>query len=337
MSSPRIRRLMLDQQHLNKRFSGWGPIEIVPVSGDPAELYRITYRLKGLYTEPNGRIVERREHVMEVSLSLGYPRRAPQCKMLTPVFHPNFDEVSVCIGDFWAASEGLDDLIVRVGRMIAYQEYNTRSPLNGLAAKWAEQNMTRLPVDNIEIAPPVENPETVPDEKIIVRFEEPVVTAPATESITPIVLDEPSKSQSPDPSPMPLPTPAAERSFAPSSSSAVRMAMGLVRVGVPSSNSPMVAPIGSTLRMNFGPLAIGLPDGRSLKIGSWPGNDIVIADPSLSAVHADITRRGERVTVKDLGSSQGTRLNGLPILQSLVEPGDKVVFGEIQAVLEDGA
>jgi hypothetical protein len=62
--------------------------------------------------------------------------------------------VSVCIGDFWAASEGLDDLIIRVGRMIAYQEHNTRSPLNGLAAKWAAQHAALLPIDSREIAPP---------------------------------------------------------------------------------------------------------------------------------------------------------------------------------------
>jgi hypothetical protein len=70
------------------------------------------------------------------------------------VFHPNFDDSMVCIGDFWAASEGLDDLIVRIGRMIAYQEYNTKSPLNGLAAKWAAQNAHLLPIDPRPIAPP---------------------------------------------------------------------------------------------------------------------------------------------------------------------------------------
>lgn len=92
---------------------------------------------------------------MEVNLSLGYPRRAPQCRMLTPVFHPNFDDSMVCIGDFWAASEGLDDLIIRIGRMIAYQEYNTKSPLNGLAAKWAAQNSQLLPIDSRPVAPPL--------------------------------------------------------------------------------------------------------------------------------------------------------------------------------------
>jgi hypothetical protein len=79
--------------------------------------------------------------------------------MLTPVFHPNFDDASVCIGDFWAASEGLDDLVVRIGRMIAYQEYNTRSPLNGLAAKWAAEHLNLLPIDDTIVAPPVNDNE----------------------------------------------------------------------------------------------------------------------------------------------------------------------------------
>ena len=76
--------------------------------------------------------------------------------MLTPVFHPNFDDASVCIGDFWAASEWLDDLVIRIGRMITYQEYNIRSPLNGLAAKWAAEHENLLPMDDREIAPPGE-------------------------------------------------------------------------------------------------------------------------------------------------------------------------------------
>ena len=98
--------------------------------------------------------MERDSHVLEANLTLGYPRRAPQCRMLTPIFHPNFDDSMVCIGDFWAASEGLDDLILRIGRMIAYQEYNTKSPLNGLAAKWAAQNSHLLPIDPRPVAPP---------------------------------------------------------------------------------------------------------------------------------------------------------------------------------------
>ncbi len=160
MLSPRIRRLKLDYESLQQRFAAWPAIRIVGTAGMPPELYRFQYSLRGLYVAADGSILERNEHLLEVNLTLGYPRRAPQCRMLTPVFHPNFDDSSVCIGDFWAASESLDDLIIRIGRMIAYQEYNTKSPLNGLAAKWAAQNTQLLPVDSQAVAPPLEHVET---------------------------------------------------------------------------------------------------------------------------------------------------------------------------------
>jgi hypothetical protein len=130
----------------------------------------VTYRLKGLFVSPDREVFERDEHVAEINLSLGYPRRAPQCKMLTPIFHPNFDQSSICIGDFWAASEGLDDLIIRIGRMIAYQEYNVKSPLNGYAAEWAAKNANRLPVDRVEIAPPLAEPIEEVHDKVVIKL-----------------------------------------------------------------------------------------------------------------------------------------------------------------------
>ena len=156
MASPRTRRLKLDYETLSRRFAESPIIRISGTAGLPPEMYQFQYRLKGIYVNPAGEILERDTHTLEVQLSLEYPRRAPQCRMLTPVFHPNFDDASVCIGDFWAASEGLDDLVIRIGRMIAYQEYNTRSPLNGLAAKWAAEHPNLLPIDDTVVAPPLE-------------------------------------------------------------------------------------------------------------------------------------------------------------------------------------
>ena len=181
MLSPRIRRLKLDYDTLTQRFANWPLIQVSGSAGMPPEVYRITFQIKGLYVSQTGEILERDTHQLEVSLSLGYPRRAPQCRMLAPVFHPNFDEGSVCIGDFWAASEGLDDLIVRIGRMIAYQEYNTKSPLNGLAAKWAAQNESLLPIDPRNIAPPAEtaNAASVPSEETkVTQAEDAAASAP---------------------------------------------------------------------------------------------------------------------------------------------------------------
>jgi hypothetical protein len=47
--------------------------------------------------------------------------------------------------------------------MIAYQEYNTKSPLNGLAAKWAAQHLELLPVDPRAVAPPIPATAEVPN------------------------------------------------------------------------------------------------------------------------------------------------------------------------------
>lgn len=179
-----------------KRLAGWPVIRIAGTAGIPPEIYRFQYFLRGLYVAPDGAILERSEHLLEVNLSLGYPRRAPQCRMLTPVFHPNFDDSSVCIGDFWAASESLDDLVIRIGRMIAYQEYNTKSPLNGLAAKWAAQNAHLLPVDPQPVAPPLDG---VPVS----------VTSPAPEVSVAQAVPQPGPAAAAAPAPQLEPTPAA--------------------------------------------------------------------------------------------------------------------------------
>lgn len=154
MSSPRVRRLQSDYERIFTRFAGWPLVHVVMGPGLPPDMYRIIYNIKGLRVASSGRILEWEEHVLEIKLGLEYPRRAPQLRLLTPIFHPNFNQAEVCAQDIYAASEGLDDLIIRIGRMIAYQEYNTKSPLNGIAAKWAAENSHRLPVDRREIAPP---------------------------------------------------------------------------------------------------------------------------------------------------------------------------------------
>jgi ubiquitin-protein ligase len=175
--------------------ANWPLIQITGTAGIPPEIYRFSYNIRGLYVAPGGEILERNVHVLEVNLSLGYPRRAPQCRMLTPVFHPNFDDSQVCIGDFWAASEGLDDLVTRIGRMICYQEYNVKSPLNGLAAKWVEQNLNLLPIDTRSIAPPQVMAEIAPPKPVLEAAPNPIpqsaheqapeMTSPAPQNIPP--------------------------------------------------------------------------------------------------------------------------------------------------------
>jgi hypothetical protein len=73
--------------------------------------------------------------------------------MLTPIFHPNIAPHAICIGDHWSPGEPLWSIVARIGEMIAYQSYNTKSPLNGEAARWVEQHVGELPLDPVSMMP----------------------------------------------------------------------------------------------------------------------------------------------------------------------------------------
>lgn len=143
----RTRRLIAEARQIEQAFAGSSLIKVTPIDGDPPEVYQVEYRIKGLRKGWFGRPRVCNEHRAEIRLTSDYPRLAPQCKMLTPIFHPNIDAATICVGDHWTAGERLIDLIIRVGEMIAYQGYNIKSPLDGQAAMWADLHAKRLPID----------------------------------------------------------------------------------------------------------------------------------------------------------------------------------------------
>jgi ubiquitin-protein ligase len=149
--SVRERRLVAEHARVIQLFTDHPRIHVVGVEGDPPERYRVEYRVRGIALQ-NGVVVEKPIHLVEIFLTLGYPRQPPQCRMLTPVYHPNIAPHAICIGDHWSAGESLVALIVRIGEMLTYQSYNTKSPLNGEAAQWTEENMSRLPLDGVDLS-----------------------------------------------------------------------------------------------------------------------------------------------------------------------------------------
>lgn len=149
--NPRLRRLKADYEQVSRAFAGHPRIKIVQTEGSPPEKYLVEFRVKGLVAEGEDLFHEGRSHRAEVFLAMDYPRRAPFCRMITPVFHPNIDPQKICIGDHWSAGQRLADLIVRVAEMICYQSYNVKSPLNARAAAWAEQNILSLPLENVDL------------------------------------------------------------------------------------------------------------------------------------------------------------------------------------------
>ena len=128
-------------------------IKVTPGPGDPPESYRVHYTIESLEPGPDGKPVPRNQHDIEIHLTSDYPRLSPSCKMLTPIFHPNFDATTICVGDHWTAGERLVDLVIRIGEMIAYQAYNIQSPLDGTAAMWADLNRGLLPTDLRDLRP----------------------------------------------------------------------------------------------------------------------------------------------------------------------------------------
>lgn len=65
-------------------------------------------------------------------------------------------------------------------------------------------------------------------------------------------------------------------------------------------------------------------------------NTYVVADRTVSRLHARLTRLGGAVVVTDLGSTGGTRLEGAPVnAPTVLHHTDEIVFGAVTAVFED--
>lgn len=147
----RMRRLMSDYEQVKKDFAGHKNIMITPIGEEPPEKYYVTYFVNGIYLLPDGRIETISRHEVEITLHADYPRYKPICKILTPIWHPNFRDGQICIGDIWGAGESLSDIIINIGDMIQYKSWNSFSPLSADAAQWAMENKHLFPVGNVEL------------------------------------------------------------------------------------------------------------------------------------------------------------------------------------------
>ncbi len=152
MSSPRLRRLEADYQRITTAFAGHPYIRVDPLRPLPPERYTVVYSVPGLLLGPDGRLQTHNQHIVQLFLPSAYPREKPYCTTQREVFHPNFGN-HICIADFWSPGQSLVDVIVQIGDMLQYKLYNTRSPLNAVAAKWAVENMASLPIATLELMP----------------------------------------------------------------------------------------------------------------------------------------------------------------------------------------
>ena len=67
-------------------------------------------------------------------------------------------------------------------------------------------------------------------------------------------------------------------------------------------------------------------------IGSAPTNNIIVDHPSVSTHHAVLFRTGASYSLKDLNSTNGTRINGDCVTDAELKDGDTIRFGSVNAI-----
>ncbi|GAA4354463.1 FHA domain-containing protein [Angustibacter luteus] len=123
-------------------------------------------------------------------------------------------------------------------------------------------------------------------------------------------------------------------------------AIGSTEVGEPADSSDGPAAIdpgivaalrGGTalLRVDRGPNAGSrfLLDGDSTTVGRHPSSDIFLDDVTVSRRHAEFVREGTVFSVRDVGSLNGTYVNGQRIDSSPLATGDEVQVGKFRLVV----
>jgi hypothetical protein len=83
-------------------------------------------------------------------------------------------------------------------------------------------------------------------------------------------------------------------------------------------------------------------DKPALTLGRASDNDIVLTTPVLnydtvSQHHARLRRDPDGYVVRDLGSKNGVTVNGRQTLENLLQDGDRVCFGEVEAIFHQPA
>lgn len=92
---------------------------------------------------------------------------------------------------------------------------------------------------------------------------------------------------------------------------------------LPTSRSPQA--LGELVPMGGGdPIPLLKP---TLLVGRRESSDIVLRFPNVSGRHCELSIVEGHWFVKDLGSSNGTKVNGNRVTEQRLEPGDKISFG----------
>ena len=182
------------------------------------------------------------------------------------------------------------------------------------------------------------------------------VVAPA-----PVEADAPAESHPPVPPPWQPPTPAPPAEAVPSIAATIPAGMGagadaphesttLMPAWQPPPPTPPAIPDTAIMGGPTQPVLRATPGGgpqaeltiesgpdaghtyrateSALRMGRSPDNDLILRDPATSGHHARVERRGEQFWIVDLGSTNGTLVNGEPIQEKELKHDDRITIGQ---------
>ena len=75
-------------------------------------------------------------------------------------------------------------------------------------------------------------------------------------------------------------------------------------------------------------------DQDEIFIGRNAQNHVPLEDTAISGRHCSIVREGRKYSLVDLGSTNGTRLNGAPVSKSPLRPKDIIQLGAIELMFD---
>jgi pSer/pThr/pTyr-binding forkhead associated (FHA) protein len=73
---------------------------------------------------------------------------------------------------------------------------------------------------------------------------------------------------------------------------------------------------------------IVLPEGRATRLGRAHDNDVILADNRASQYHATITAASGRFFIRDLGSTNGTFVDGARVIERALSDGNQIKLGD---------
>lgn len=112
-----------------------GKITLEQIIGTPPEIYIFSFKCLIVSSLNDNEPIWGDKVTIKITLPEEYPIRSAIYEVLSPLFHPQVGNSTLCAG--WSNSYvGLDELVMGLYQIVAFLNYNITSPMDVRAAQW---------------------------------------------------------------------------------------------------------------------------------------------------------------------------------------------------------